>query len=98
MSEVQSIVDVINKQLKTNITMGNDDSLDTLRIETGMPALDEMLGGGIPRMAVTELFGLQSSGKTYISQQMIAHAQKEGNTCAFIDAEFSYDPIWSANI
>ena len=64
MSEVQSIVDVINKQLKTNITMGNDDSLDTLRIETGMPALDEMLGGGIPRMAVTELFGLQSSGKT----------------------------------
>ena len=98
MSEVQSIVDIINKQLKTNITMGNDDSLDTLRIETGMPALDEMLGGGIPRMAVTELFGLQSSGKTYISQRMIAHAQKEGHTCAFIDAEFSYDPIWSANI
>ena len=98
MSEVQSIVDIINKQLKTNITVGNDDSLDTLRIETGMPALDEMLGGGIPRMAVTELFGLQSSGKTYISQRMIAHAQKEGHTCAFIDAEFSYDPIWSANI
>ena len=98
MSEVQSIVDIINKQLKTNITMGNDDSLDTLRIETGMPALDDMLGGGLPRLAVTELFGLQSSGKTYISQRMIAHAQKEGHTCAFIDAEFSYDPIWSANI
>ena len=98
MNEVQSVINIINKQLKTNITVGNDDSLDTLRIETGIPALDEMLGGGLPRMAVTELFGLQSSGKTYISQRMIANAQKTGHTCAFIDAEFSYDPIWSANI
>ncbi len=40
----------------------------------------------------------QSSGKTYISQRIIANAQKLGNKCAFIDAEFSYDPVWSANI
>ena len=97
-NEVQKVVEVINKELKTNLTVGNDEALDTKRIETGMPALDIMLGGGVPRLAVTELFGLQSSGKTYISQRMIANAQKLGNTCAFIDAEFSYDPIWSANI
>ena len=96
--DIQKIVEAINKELKTNLTVGDDEALDTKRIETGMPALDAMLGGGVPRLAVTELFGLQSSGKTYISQRMIANAQKLGNKCAFIDAEFSYDPIWSANI
>ena len=96
--QVGDIVNEINKQLKTNLVVGNDEALDTVRIETGMPALDQMLGGGIPRLAVTELFGYQSSGKTYISQRIIANAQKLGNTCAFIDAEFSYDPVWSANI
>ena len=97
-TEIKSIIDVINKELKTNMTVGDDDALETQRIETGMPALDAMLGGGVPRVAVTELFGLQSSGKTYISQRIIAHAQQLGHKCAFIDAEFSYDPIWSANI
>ena len=96
--QVGDIVTEINKQLKTKLVVGNDEALDTVRIETGMPALDQMLGGGIPRLAVTELFGYQSSGKTYISQRIIANAQKLGNTCAFIDAEFSYDPVWSANI
>ena len=96
--DVKKILDVINKELKTNLMIGNDEALDTQRIETGMPALDGMLGGGVPRLAVTELFGYQSSGKTYISQRIIAHAQTLGNKCAFIDAEFSYDPIWSANI
>jgi len=97
-SDISAIVNIINKQLKTNLVVGDDDALNTVRIPTGMPALDNMLGGGIPRQAVTELFGYQSSGKTYISQRIIAHAQTLGYSCGFIDAEFSYDPIWSANV
>ena len=97
MTDIDRIVSSINKELKTNLVVGDDDALDTLRIPTGMPALDTMLGGGVPRQAVTELFGYQSSGKTYISQRIIAHAQSLGYTCGFIDAEFSYDPEWSAN-
>ena len=97
-NEISSIVNIINKQLKTNLVVGDDEALDTIRIPTGMPALDNMLGGGVPRQAVTELFGYQSSGKTYISQRIIAHAQTLGYSCGFIDAEFSYDPVWSANV
>ena len=66
MSNVNTIVTAINKELKTNLVVGDDEALDTIRISTGMPALDTMLGGGVPRQAVTELFGYQSSGKTYI--------------------------------
>ena len=98
MTDIDRIVSSINKELKTNLVVGDDDALDTLRIPTGMPALDNMLGGGVPRQAVTELFGYQSSGKTYISQRIIAHAQSLGYTCGFIDAEFSYDPEWSSNV
>ena len=98
MTNVDRIVASINKELKTNLVVGDDDALNTVRIPTGMPALDTMLGGGVPRQAVTELFGYQSSGKTYISQRIIAHAQTLGYTCGFIDAEFSYDPEWSANV
>ena len=98
MTDIDKIVTSINKELKTNLVVGDDEALDTLRIPTGMPALDQMLGGGVPRQAVTELFGYQSSGKTYISQRIIAHAQTLGYTCGFIDAEFSYDPEWSSNV
>ena len=98
MTNIDRIVASINKELKTNLVVGDDEALDTLRIPTGMPALDQMLGGGVPRQAVTELFGYQSSGKTYISQRIIAHAQTLGYTCGFIDAEFSYDPEWSSNV
>lgn len=98
MTDIDRIVNSINKELKTNLVVGDDEALDTVRISTGMPALDQMLGGGVPRQAVTELFGYQSSGKTYISQRIIAHAQTLGFTCGFIDAEFSYDPEWSANV
>ena len=87
MTDIDKIVTSINKELKTNLVVGDNEALDTLRIPTGMPALDQMLGGGGPRQAVTELFGYQSSGKTYISQRIIAHAQTLGYTCGFIDAE-----------
>ena len=57
MTDIDRIVASINKELKTNLVVGDDEALDTLRIPTGMPALDQMLGGGVPRQAVTELFG-----------------------------------------
>ena len=98
MTNIDRIVASINKELKTNLVVGDDDALNTVRIPTGMPALDTMLGGGVPRQAGTELFGYQSSVKTYISLRIIAHAQTLGYTCGFIDAEFSYDPEWSANV
>jgi len=97
-NSVKKIVETINKKLKTNISIGNEDGLAIQRISTGIPSFDQALGGGIPRQSVTEFYGYQSSGKTFVAQRIMAHAQSQGLQCALIDAEFSYDPVWAKKI
>jgi len=61
-------------------------------ISTGSPALDIALGvGGVPKGRVIEIFGPESSGKTTLTLHIIAEAQKEKGTAAFIDAEHALD-------
>src|SRR3954463_13914304 len=57
-------------------------------ISTGAISIDYALGvGGVPRGRVIEIFGPESSGKTTLSLQIIAEAQKAGGMAAFVDAE-----------
>ncbi len=66
-------------------------------IPTGALSLDIALGvGGIPRGRITEIFGPESSGKTTISQHIVAESQKLGGTCAYIDMEHALDPVYAA--
>jgi len=61
-------------------------------IPTGSIMLDAALGiGGVPRGRVVEIYGPESSGKTTLSLQIVAEAQKTGGTAAFIDAEHAVD-------
>ncbi|HMB70044.1 MAG TPA: DNA recombination/repair protein RecA, partial [bacterium] len=61
-------------------------------IPTGSLSLDLALGiGGVPRGRVIEVFGPESSGKTTLVLHMMANAQKQGGTAAFIDAEHALD-------
>lgn len=61
-------------------------------ISTGSLGLDIALGvGGIPRGRIIEIYGPESSGKTTLTLEVIAQAQKQGLTCAFIDAEHALD-------
>lgn len=65
-------------------------------ISTGSLGLDVALGiGGLPRGRIVEIYGPESSGKTTLTLQVIAEAQKAGGTCAFIDAEHALDPIYA---
>ncbi len=65
-------------------------------VSTGSLGLDIALGiGGLPRGRVVEIYGPESSGKTTLTLQVIAEAQKAGGTCAFIDAEHALDPIYA---
>ena len=65
-------------------------------ISTGSLGLDIALGiGGLPRGRVVEIYGPESSGKTTLTLQVIAEAQKNNGTCAFIDAEHALDPIYA---
>lgn len=68
-------------------------------IPTGALSLDIALGvGGIPRGRIVEIFGPESSGKTTVALHMVAEAQKQGGTAAFIDAEHALDPVYARNL
>ena len=61
-------------------------------VSTGSLGLDVALGvGGLPRGRVVEIYGPESSGKTTLALQVIACAQRDGGTCAFVDAEHALD-------
>ncbi len=68
-------------------------------IPTGSIGLDLALGvGGIPRGRVTEIFGPESSGKTTLTLHIIAECQKQGGTCAFVDAEHALDIAYAKRL
>ncbi len=79
--------------------LGDGQILDVETISTGSLSLDIALGiGGLPCGRVVEIFGPESSGKTTLTLQTIAEAQKMGKTCAFIDAEHALDPIYASKL
>jgi recombination protein RecA len=68
-------------------------------VSTGSLGLDVALGiGGLPYGRVVEIYGPESSGKTTLTLQVIAEAQKQGKTCAFIDAEHALDPSYARKL
>ncbi|MBT9432293.1 recombinase RecA [Candidatus Sodalis endolongispinus] len=79
--------------------LGEDRSMDVETISTGSLSLDIALGaGGLPMGRIVEIYGPESSGKTTLTLQVIAAAQREGKTCAFIDAEHALDPIYAKKL
>ncbi len=72
---------------------------DIEAISTGSLGLDIALGiGGLPRGRVIEIYGPESSGKTTLTLQVIAEAQKLGGTAAFVDAEHALDPGYAEKL
>ncbi|WP_370278600.1 recombinase RecA [Pontibacterium sp.] len=68
-------------------------------VSTGSLTLDIALGiGGLPYGRIVEIYGPESSGKTTLTLQVIAEAQKQGKTCAFVDAEHALDPIYAEKL
>jgi recombination protein RecA len=77
----------------TIMRLGEGEVIDEIEVvSTGSLGLDIALGvGGLPRGRVVEIYGPESSGKTTLTLQVIAEMQKQGGTCAFIDAEHALD-------
>jgi recombination protein RecA len=76
--------------------LGDREEATVPAISTGSLGLDIALGiGGLPRGRIVEIYGPESSGKTTLTLQVIAEAQRVGGTCAFIDAEHALDPIYA---
>ncbi|HEX4569260.1 MAG TPA: recombinase RecA [Dongiaceae bacterium] len=76
-----------------------ENAVESEAICTGSLGLDIALGiGGLPRGRVVEIYGPESSGKTTLALHVVAEAQKQGGTCAFIDAEHALDPSYAAKL
>jgi recombination protein RecA len=92
----------IEKQFGKGSVMRLGDSAiarDVPVISTGSLGLDVALGiGGLPRGRVVEIYGPESSGKTTLTLQVIAEAQKVGGTAAFVDAEHALDPTYAEKL
>lgn len=79
--------------------LGDGGVKDIEVVSTGSLCLDIALGvGGLPRGRVVEIFGLESSGKTTLTLEVIAQCQKRGGVAAFIDAEHALDPLYAQKL
>ncbi len=96
MTDSNNIRQSIDKKLQKLIKMGNEIELTKMPVPS--ISLNRALGGGFGRGRINMIYGAKSSSKTSILLQMIADAQRRGETCALIDAEQSYDPLWAARL
>ena len=79
--------------------LGDNNTMDVETISTGSLGLDIALGaGGLPMGRVVEIYGPESSGKTTLTLEVIAEAQRNGKVCAFIDAEHALDPVYAEKL
>ena len=80
--------------------LGEGEAIQDIQVvSTGSLGLDIALGvGGLPRGRVIEIYGPESSGKTTLTLQVIAEMQKQGGTCAFIDAEHALDTSYAQKL
>jgi recombination protein RecA len=101
MKAVSAAINAIEKQFGKGAIMPLDgkEVAEVETIPTGSLSLDVALGcGGLPRGRVVEIYGPESSGKTTLTLHAIAQAQRLGGTCAFIDAEHAFDPIYARRL
>lgn len=86
-----------NKKTKSKIAFEPEaEVLNPDAVPLDIPAVDLMLGGGMPRGRTSVLFGEMSAGKTLLSQLIIAAAQRAGGIAMFFDIERTYDAKWFA--
>ena len=98
---IDMAVGQIEKQFGKGAIMrlGGDAVATVPHISTGAISIDHALGiGGVPRGRVVEIFGPEASGKTTLTLQIIAQAQRAGGTAAFVDAEHALDPAYARKL
>lgn len=98
---LDNVMSQITRQFGTGSIMklGDNKALDISFVPTGSLGLDIAIGiGGLPFGRIVEIFGPESSGKTTLTLEVIAQAQKLGKTCAFIDAEHALDPVYAEKL
>ena len=94
-----SAEDVISQLLgdkDLELRRGSSSEFEYGKIPFGIPALDRLTGGGIPKKRMTILYGPNNVGKSYLASQVCKNVQAEGGTAGWIDTELSWDNEWMA--
>jgi recombination protein RecA len=100
---IDKILDELNKKhgIGTVIDLSKPENIKNVEtVTTGLPSLDVILGGGMPKGRILELFGPESSGKTTLALHMLSKAQKNepDKKVAFLDIENSFDPTYAEKL
>lgn len=98
---LEAAMEQIERQFGKGAIMrfGQSELEDIESIPTGSLSLDLALGiGGLPMGRIIEIYGPESSGKTTLTLELLAQAQKRGKVCAFIDAEHALDPVYAKKL
>ena len=91
----KATVEELIKKHSGTLDYGNSEIFTYERIPFGIPALDKMLGGGIPNKRLSIFAGASNAGKSYLAMQAVVQVQKRGGTAVWIDAEMSWDAEWA---
>ena len=90
------VIEQLLSKKNLNLFRGNNKEFNYDRIPFGIPALDTLTGGGIPKKRMTLLYGPTNVGKSYLASQICANAQQQGGTAGWVDTELSWDSDWVA--
>ena len=82
------------KDKDLNLHFGDSEVFTYSRIPFGIPSLDKLTNGGIPKKKLTLIYGPTNVGKSYLASQVIANVQNSGGKAAWIDTELSWDAEW----
>ena len=91
----EEAIEQLLKSKSLNALRGDSDEFSFGRIAFGIPALDTLTGGGIPKKRMTLMYGPTNVGKSYLASQVVANVQAEGGIAAWIDTELSWDSEWN---
>lgn len=90
---------IINKALGEEVVyLGSDERFKTSFLPTGLLPFDILLGGGLPRGRMSEIFGGTSVLKSYVALHAMRITQRSGGVVALIDTEHTFDPVWATQI
>lgn len=102
LGEKEKALSMVLNQIERNfgkgaiMRLGDAARMKVETIPTGALTLDLVLGGGLPKGRVIEIYGPESSGKTTVALHALAEVQKMGGVAAFVDAEHALDPIYAS--
>jgi len=98
-TRARELAAMVNSTLKTDaVKLASDPEFQPVLLPTGVLPIDVLLGGGIPKGRITEMYGNFSSLKSYIALRCAAETQRAGGIAVLVDTEHAFDAEWARTL